>query len=167
MRIPHLVAVICLSTLGAGILGRQVQAMTGNTAAQPQAAVVVEGTEGIQTWNRLVELGGLERFSELARTIFVPSDAAFKALPADELSKLLASGQVGERRAFLARSATSVRIAPLDVAGKRVSVVTLHGRFLTIDATNGEIVVGDSEAIEVRVLPNGGVMYVLDEALTK
>ena len=95
----------------------------------------------------------------------MPSDAAFESLPPEELQAL----------AVAAISATSAapswrarrprqRIAPNDLAGKRISVTTLDGRPLVIDATGEEVMVGDAEALDVRTLPDGRVLFVLDHA---
>jgi len=85
----------------------------------------------------------------------------------DELKALLSPGQSDARRAFLAGGTTDSRITPEEIAGKRVSIITLDGRPLTIDATGEELLVGDAEALDVRRLPDGKVIYVLDHALTR
>lgn len=171
MRISMLITATCLLIVGAGVvLERHSQAMTMNTGTQPEAtrvADVTSGTGGIQTWTRMMELGGLENYGKAAQTLFVPSDAAFETLPTDELKELLSPGMSDRRRAFLARGATDSRLTPEDIAGKRISITTLDGRPLTIDATGEELLVGDSEALEVRTLPDGKLIYVLDHALTR
>lgn len=171
MRISFPIAAACLLIASAGVIvEHRTQAMTLETGTPQQAmrvADVTTGTGGIQTWSRMMELGGLENFGKSPQTMFVPSDAAFKALPTDELKALLAPGQSDARRAFLARGATDSRLAPEEIAGKRVSVTTLDGRPLTIDATGEELMVGDSEALDVRKLPDGKVIYVLDHALSR
>jgi hypothetical protein len=171
MRISMLIAATCLLIVGAGVVvERHSQAMTMNIGTEPEAtrvADVTPGTGGIQTWTRMMELGGLENYGKAPQTLFVPSDAAFETLPTDELKALLAPGMSDRRRAFLARGATDSRLTPDDIAGKRISIVTLDGRPLTIDATGEEVLVGDAEALDVRTLPDGKVIYVLDNALTR
>lgn len=177
MRTSFVISAICLLIVGAGAAWQRTQAMTFDTGAEAQAmrtapqamrvADVVEGTEGIQTWTRIMELGGIEDLGKSPQTLFVPSDAAFTSLPVDELKELLAPGSSDLRRAFLARGATDSRLAPSEIAGRRVSVTTLDGRPLTIDATGEELMVGDAEVLDVRVLPNGKTVYVLDHALTR
>ncbi|HEV8389248.1 MAG TPA: fasciclin domain-containing protein [Dongiaceae bacterium] len=171
MRISLLITATCLLIAGAGVIvGHRTQAMSLNTGTPVEAmrvADITTGTGGIQTWSRMMELGGLEDFGKSPQTLFVPSDAAFQSLPTDELKELLAPGQSEARRAFLARGATDSRLAPEEIAGRRVSVTTLDGRPLTIDATGEELMVGDSEALDVQKLPDGRVIYVLDHALTR
>jgi hypothetical protein len=170
MRISMLITATCLLIVGAGVVEHRTHAMTFNTGTPPEAmrvADITTGTGGIQTWTRMMELGGLENFGKSPQTLFVPSDAAFQSLPTDELKELLAPGKNDLRRAFLARGASESRLTPEAVAGKRVSIITLDGRPLTIDATGEELMVGDAEALDVRKLPDGKVMYVLDHALAR
>ena len=117
---------------------------------------------GILIWTRLVQLGRQEGFSGTAMTLFAPSDAAFMTLPPAELSELLAPSERDLRRAFLARSATQRRILPSEIAGRRVSITTLDGRLLTIEATGEELMVGEAEAVDVQTLPDTRVVYILD-----
>jgi hypothetical protein len=159
---------VCALLVGTATVENHARAMTGETVASPEVTGVADismltNIDGIQIWTRIMELGRQEGFSRLAQTMFVPSDAAFMSLPAGELSKLLTPGQHDLRRAFLARAATDAWISPRKVAGKRVSITTLDGRPLTIDATGGELMVGDAEAIDVQTLPDGRVIYVLDQ----
>jgi uncharacterized surface protein with fasciclin (FAS1) repeats len=172
MRISTFITAACLLIVGAGIVsGHRSQAMTVNIGAQGDAARVARVADvtssGIQTWTRMMELGGLESFGKAPQTLFVPSDAAFETLPTDELKALLAPGPSDQRRAFLARGATDSRLTPEEIAGKRISVTTLDGRLLTIDATGEELLVGDAETLDVRRLPDGKVIFVLDHALTR
>jgi hypothetical protein len=162
-------------TAGALALGVYSIACTGSQAISlPQAAPISQtlhvsdttlGTGGIQTWIRLTELADASGAERAAQTLFVPSDAAFKSLPASELAALL--DQPDKRRAFLAASASATRVTPNELAGRRLVVQTLDGRPLVIDATGEELMVGDAEALDVRQLPDGRVVFVLDHALSK
>jgi hypothetical protein len=171
MRISLFITAACLLIVGAGVVvGQRSQALTMNIGTQAEAtrvADVTPGTGGIQTWTRMMELGGLETYGKSPQTLFVPSDDAFQTLPTDELKALLSPGRSDARRAFLARGATDSRLTPEEIAGKRVSIITLDGRPLTIDATGEEVLVGDAEALDVRRLPDGKMIYVLDHALTR
>jgi uncharacterized surface protein with fasciclin (FAS1) repeats len=177
MRISLFITAACLLIAGAGVvMGQRSEAMTMNIGAQPEVtrvadavrvADVTSGNGGIQTWTRMMELGGLENFGKAPQTMFVPSDDAFQTLPTDELKALLSPGHSEERRAFLARGSTDSHLTPEEIAGKRVSVITLDGRPLTIDATGEELMVGDAEALDVRRLPDGKMIFVLDHALTR
>jgi uncharacterized surface protein with fasciclin (FAS1) repeats len=176
MRISLFITAACLLIGGAGVvMGQRSEAMTMNIGTQEATRVaeairvadVATGTSGIQTWTRMMELGGLENFGKAPQTMFVPSDDAFQSLSSDELKALLSPDRSDERRAFLARGSTDSRLAPEEIAGKRVSIITLDGRPLTIDATGEELLVGDAEALDVRRLPDGKVIYVLDHALTR
>lgn len=125
------------------------------------------GSGGIQTWIKLIELDGKSETEKPARTLFVPSDEAFAALPPETLATLLAPGQAAERRAFLSRAGTATRISPEALAGQRITVRTLDDRLLVIDDRGGETLVGDAEALDIRELPDGRVLFVLDHATVK
>lgn len=165
-----LVSAACALILGAGAIEHGAQAVIFDSGTPPQAmrvADITTGTGGIQTWTRIMELGGLEDFGKPAQTLFVPSDDAFLTIPAAELRELLTPDQSARRRAFLAGAATDARLWPEEIAGKRLTVTTLDGRPLTIDATGSELMVGDAEAVDVRRLPDGRMIFVLDHALAR
>jgi hypothetical protein len=170
MRISLFIAAASLMIAGAGVIQHRSDAMTMTIGTQPQVVRVADitvGNGGIQTWTRMMELGGLDTFGKTPQTLFVPSDAAFRSIPTAEIRELMVPGSNDLRRAFLARGATDSRLTPEDIAGKRISVTTLDGRPLTIDATGGELMVGDAEALDVRKLPDGRVVFVLDHALSR
>ena len=139
----------------------QRQARVEQPAIMPVSDAAL-GSGGIQTWVRITELDGRGEGERPAQTLFVPSDAAFASLPPEELQQLLSPEYPDKRRALIARAATDTRLTPNDIAGKRISVTTQDGRLLVIDATGEEVLVGDAEALDVRTLPDGRVLFVLD-----
>lgn len=166
MRI-YIVAIVC-AILGVGALAHGTLAITNSTDATPavvKVASVAEESDGIRTWTRIVNLGGLEDMDKHARTLFVPSDEAFEALPKEQVAALLTPSQRALRRAFLARAATDALIAPDKINGRSIFVTTLDGRPLFIDASHGELTIGDAEALDVRTRADGAIIYVIDRPL--
>lgn len=169
MRMSLLISAIAVVIVATDIaIEDHTKAMTLDIGTAPQVTRAADiSTDGIRTWTRMMELGGLDAFGKSPQTLFVPADEAFDSIPTDEVKELLSPGRSELRRAFLARGATDSRLTPQQIAGKRISVMTLDGRPLTIDATGEELMVGDSEALDVRTLPDGRVIYVLDHMLTR
>jgi uncharacterized surface protein with fasciclin (FAS1) repeats len=122
------------------------------------------GLGGLNTWARITALVGLDNRGAEPRALFVPSDAAFGMLPSEVLCKLLSHTEGDFRRAFLARAATDASISLESLSGRRILITTLDGRPLAIDATGGELMVGEAEVLDVRTLPNGTVIFILDDA---
>lgn len=122
----------------------------------------LESVPGIQAWVRILALSDTDDPVRRAPTLFVPSDGAMRALPDGTTGGLAGANGRYLRRAFLARSATEQRLDFRQIAGRRIQLSTLDGRALVIDATGGEIRVGDAEAIEVRTLPDGRLLFILD-----
>lgn len=139
------------------------------TPAMPAAEIdpALASVRGIQTWAHVLSLSRADDPVRRAPTLFVPSDNAMQLLPDGMIDELLRPGGADLRRAFLARSATDMRLSVRDIAGKRVQLATLDGRPLVIDATDGEIVVGDAEAIEIRALPDGRTLFILDDQISQ
>lgn len=125
----------------------------------------VSNLSGIQTWGRVLALTQSDDFNQSAQTFFVPSDAAFLETSDVDLADLLVPAHESKRRTFLASTATGIRITPRDVMGKRTSVKLLNDRTLAIDDTRGELIVGEAEVLEIRMLPDGRFLFVLDQPL--
>jgi hypothetical protein len=138
------------------------------TPSAPAASVDRElaSVQGIQAWARILALSDADDPVRRAPTLFVPSDSAMRALPDGMIDELVHPNGWALRRAFLARSATDMRIDPKEMAGKRIQLATLDGRPLVIDATGGDIQVGDTEAIEIRALPDGRSLFILDQRIS-
>jgi len=140
------------------------------TPSAPAAASVdpeLASVQGIQAWVRVLSMSGADDPVRRAPTLFVPSDGAMRLLPDGMIDELLRPSGGALRRAFLARSATDIRLSAQDIAGKRIQLSTLDGRPLVIDATEGEVIVGDAEAIEIRELPDGRTLFILDDRISE
>jgi Secreted and surface protein containing fasciclin-like repeats len=120
---------------------------------------------GLTTWAYLLALNAGSAVKH-ARTLFIPSDDAFRHLPGETLTILLNAESRNERERLLERGASAEPVSINEIAGRRVQLKTLDGGLLTIDATSGEIHVGDAEAIAVQTLDDGRVIFVLDDILT-
>jgi len=126
-----------------------------------------EGAQsGLATWARLLALNADSPVMH-ARTLFIPSDDAFRHLPGETLTILVNPESTRQRERLLERGASAEPVSIDEIAGRRVQLKTLDGGLLTIDATSGEIYVGDAEAIAVQTLDDGRVIFVLDDIFTE
>ena len=121
---------------------------------------------GLATWARLLAFNADSPVMH-ARTLFIPSDDAFRHLPGETLAILMNPESTKERERLLERGASAEPVSISEIAGRRVQLKTLDGGLLTIDATNGETHVGDAEAIAVQTLDDGRVIFVLDDIFTE
>lgn len=137
-----------------------------NAQAVSAADHELESVRGIQVWVHVLALSAPDDPVRRAPTLFVPSDGAMRALPDGMAAELVDPGDQSLRRSFLARSASDVRVGLDELAGKRIQLSTLDGRPLVIDATGGEIRVGDTEAVEIRTLPDGRSLFILDDCIS-
>jgi hypothetical protein len=172
-RISCAAVALCLALVPAVWEHAQPRQSRADTAAAtpPAPAANVDhelaAVQGIQGWARILSLSADDDPVRRAPTLFVPSDSALRALPDGMVDELVHPSGRALRRAFLARSATEMRIELKDIAGRRVQLATLDGRPLVIDATGGDIQVGDAEAIEIRTLPDGRSLFILDHVVTE
>jgi uncharacterized surface protein with fasciclin (FAS1) repeats len=130
-----------------------------------QAPASQADQSGLATWARLLALNANSPAMQ-ARTLFIPSDNAFRHLPGETLTVLLNPKSTKPRERLLERGASAEPVSINEIAGRRVQLKTLDGGLLTIDATSGEILVGDAEAIAVQTLDDGRVIFVLDDIST-
>lgn len=122
----------------------------------------IAAVNGIDGWSRILALSADDDPVRRAPTLFVPSDGALRLLPAATMEALVDPSRPEPRRTFLERSASDERVTPEQIAGRRTLIATLDGRPLVIDATGAEIHVGSAEALEIRILPDGRSLFILD-----
>lgn len=130
-----------------------------------QAPTSQAAQSGLATWARLLALNAKSPVMH-ARTLFIPSDNAFRHLPGETLAILLNPESTEQRESLLERGASAELVSISEIARRRVQLRTLDGGLLTIDASGGEIHVGDAEAIAVQTLDDGRVIFVLDDIVT-
>jgi uncharacterized surface protein with fasciclin (FAS1) repeats len=126
-------------------------------------AETVAKTASLQTFNALVAEAGMTETLKAAGpyTVFAPSDAAFKAVPAKTLNALKAD------KALL-KSVISYHIVPSRVASADVkpgNVKTVQGAAVALARAGTFVTVEDALVEQADIAATNGVIHVVDRVL--
>ena len=163
-----MVAVISLSACGSdssdAVDTTVAEAEAPAEAVAGDIVAVASGTEGFSTLVAAVTAAGLVGTLQGAGpfTVFAPNDAAFAALPAGLLDKLLLPENLAVLTSILTYHVVSGKIMSTDVmAGDAPSV---EGSTIALGTTDG-VQVNDATVIAADVEASNGVIHVIDKVL--
>ena len=97
-------------------------------------------------------------------TVFAPTDEAFAQLPEGTLESLLDPANIDTLVAILTYHVIPGAVMSADIAGQQLSVATVQGAEIAIDATDG-VMVNDATVIAADVTASNGVIHVIDAVL--
>lgn len=97
-------------------------------------------------------------------TVFAPTDEAFAALPAGTVDNLLLPENRDQLVAVLTYHVIPGRVMSSDIAGQTLSVETVQGGELEVDATSG-VMINDATVVTADVEASNGVIHVIDTVL--
>ncbi len=97
-------------------------------------------------------------------TVFAPTDAAFKKLPAGTVEGLLKPANKAKLAAILTYHVVPGRVKAADLAGKRLSVATVQGQKVKIDGRNG-VKVNGAKVVKADIGTSNGIIHVIDSVL--
>jgi len=95
-------------------------------------------------------------------TVFAPTDAAFAALPAGTLDRLLANK--AELTKVLTYHVVAGKVTSADVA-KLMEATTVEGSKLRIKVEGGRVMINDATVTTADVMATNGVIHVVDRVL--
>jgi len=95
-------------------------------------------------------------------TVFAPTDAAFAALPAGTLDRLLANKE--ELTRVLTYHVVAGKVTSADVA-KLTEATTVEGSNLRIKVEGGRVMINDATVTTADVMATNGVIHVVDRVL--
>jgi uncharacterized surface protein with fasciclin (FAS1) repeats len=98
-------------------------------------------------------------------TLFAPTDAAFKKLPAGTLDRLLKPENAEELTSFLTYHLVAGKVMSNYVLGKKFGRKTVYGPELMLDGTNG-FTVNKTRVVTENILAANGFVQVIDTVLT-
>ena len=97
-------------------------------------------------------------------TVFAPNDDAFAKIPAETLNTLLDPSNKGTLAGILTYHVIAGKVMSADIVGKSLSVDTVNGAPVTIDATDG-VMVGGAKVIAADIETSNGVIHVIDTVI--
>lgn len=113
-----------------------------------------------------VQAAGLEETlrGEGPFTVFAPTDEAFAALPEGTVESLLEEENRDQLVSILTYHVIPGAVMSSDIAGETLSVDTVEGSALAIDATDG-VRVGEAMVVTADIEASNGVIHVIDTVL--
>ena len=164
--VPIIVLVVGLAT-AAVALGGNDSGSTAQPAAKPAKKNVVQTAVAAGDYDTLVSLVKCARLAKTLSgkgpfTVFAPTDAAFKKVPASTLEGLL------KDRAAL-RNVLLYHVVAGRYPAKRVvqrkSIETLAGRRVKVSTRKGTVRVGGARVVQADVRTSNGVIHVINRVL--
>lgn len=137
--------------------------------ASAKAEDLVETAANVGQFNTLVAALEAASLVEALRgegpfTVFAPTDEAFSALPEGTLEELLLPENSERLSAILMYHVISGRVMSGDISGRQITVESLSGANLEIDAASGVNVQG-ANVISADIGADNGVIHVIDQVL--
>jgi uncharacterized surface protein with fasciclin (FAS1) repeats len=98
-------------------------------------------------------------------TVFAPTDAAFKKLPAGTVESLLKPENKAKLVKILTYHVVAGKVMSADLAGKTTRAKTVEGAQLKIVANKKGVTVNNAKVIKADVAADNGVIHVIDTVL--
>jgi uncharacterized surface protein with fasciclin (FAS1) repeats len=141
----------------------------GHRAEATQAADIVDTAVGAGQFTTLVAAVQAAGLVDTLKgdgpfTVFAPLDSAFASLPAGEVDRLLQPENLHELQNLLTFHVVSGSVTSDQLAGKILSVETVAGENVLIDATDG-VRVGNAQVVTADIATSNGVIHIVDRVI--
>ncbi|MDP2213787.1 fasciclin domain-containing protein [Phenylobacterium sp.] len=180
MRLSRLMTATAVAALIAGAAqAQQVPAVgapapqTGATASANVAPAgdIVETVKASGQFTTLVTALEATNLVQLLKTtpnltVFAPTDAAFAALPAGELDRLMAEENRAELQKLLTYHVVNARVESSKIQGAQGPVPTVAGENLQVDGVGETMMVGRAQITQSDINAENGLIHVVDKVLT-
>lgn len=97
-------------------------------------------------------------------TVFAPTNDAFAALPEGTVENLLKPENKAALQAVLTYHVLADKVPSSAIAGKQLSVATVQGEQVAIDASSG-VVVGGANVVVADIEAKNGIIHVIDKVI--
>jgi uncharacterized surface protein with fasciclin (FAS1) repeats len=98
-------------------------------------------------------------------TVFAPTDAAFAALPAGELDRLLTPANAGELQKILTYHVINARVDSTKIKGAKGEVKTVEGTSVMLDGSTDAMTIDGANIVQADVMATNGLVHVIDRVL--
>ncbi len=128
---------------------------------------IAAGNEDFSTLVAAVSAAGLVDTlkSDGPFTVFAPTNAAFAALPAGTVESLLKPENKDQLVSILTYHVVPGAVTSDQLAGQRLSVATVQGDTVHIDATGGGVKVDGANVTTADIIATNGVIHVIDAVI--
>ena len=139
------------------------------SAGMAKAMDIVEVAASAGSFNTLVAAVKAAGLVETLKskgpfTVFAPTDEAFAKLPAGTLDSLLKPENKAKLKAILTYHVLSGKVMSSDIAGKELSVATVQGSKVMVNATKG-VMVDDAKVVKADIGASNGVIHVINTVI--
>jgi len=97
-------------------------------------------------------------------TVFAPTDEAFEKLPEGTVESLLKPENKSKLVAILTYHVIPGKVMSGDIAGKKLSVATVQGGQVSVNAMSG-VMVNDAKVVTADIPASNGVIHAIDKVL--
>ena len=144
-------------------------AMMSLTATAATAADIVDTAVGAGSFNTLVAAVKAADLVDTLKgtgpfTVFAPTDEAFKKLPAGTVEDLLKPENKDKLVKILTYHVIPGKVMSGDIAGKMMSVETVQGGKVKIDASSG-VKIDNAKVTQADISADNGVIHVIDTVI--
>ena len=100
-------------------------------------------------------------------TVLAPTDAAFAAMPADQLNSLMQPANVGQLQALVTYHLINAKLDSSQIKGHAATPVpTVANAKVTLDGSGPELKANDANIVQPDVMASNGVILVIDKVLS-
>jgi uncharacterized surface protein with fasciclin (FAS1) repeats len=147
-------------------LGMATAAYADNHAGMSDIVDTAVEAGSFNTLVAAVQAAGLEETlrGEGPFTVFAPTDEAFAALPEGTVESLLLPENQETLQAILTYHVIPGKVMSADIAGQELSVATVEGSEVSINATDGVMIDG-ANVVTADIETSNGVIHVIDAVI--
>lgn len=143
--------------------------MAGSAFANDHTKDIVDTAVEAGSFTTLVaavQAAGLEETlrGEGPFTVFAPTDEAFAALPEGTVESLLLPENLETLQAVLTYHVLPGKVMSADIAGQELSVATVEGSEVMVNATDG-VMVDSANVVTADIETSNGVIHVIDAVI--